>query len=184
MRHRLLMCALFVSSLAAASAFAADAPDAAKAAPSPKEQIQTALKAGPASITAHAAVKDMSGKVLRAGNNGWTCYAQPEAMCLDAVWEGWMQAYMKKGPFHTDKVGTAYMLAGDNGTSNTDPFATAPTADNHWVQEGPHIMVLFPDAAMLEAFSSDENNGGPYVMWKGTPYQHVMIPVGKRPKKM
>jgi hypothetical protein len=25
--------------------------------------------------------------------------------------------------------------------------------------------------------STDPWNGGPYVMWKGTPYAHIMVPV-------
>ena len=31
--------------------------------------------------------------------------------------------------------------------------------------------------------STDPHNGGPYVMWKGTPYAHIMIPVADRPKQ-
>jgi hypothetical protein len=30
------------------------------------------------------------------------------------------------------------MLAGDNGSSNIDPYAEGPTDDNQWVVEGPH----------------------------------------------
>ena len=181
--NRVLTSVCLVASMAATSALSAEPAAKAKATPSPKAQIQKALKAGPASITAKAAVKDMSGKVLREGSNGWTCYAEPEAMCLDAVWEKWMQAYMSKGPFKADQVGTAYMLAGDNGASNIDPFATGPTADNQWVAEGPHIMILMPEASMLDSIPTDPNSGGPYVMWKGTPYAHIMMPVGPRPKK-
>jgi hypothetical protein len=44
----------------------------------------------------------------------------------------------------------------------------------------PHIMVVFSDHAMLEGISTDPNNGGPFVMWKGTPYAHVMIPTEPR----
>jgi len=33
---------------------------------------------------------------------------------------------------------------------------------------------------MLEGISTDPHNGGPFVMWKGTPYAHVMIPVGSK----
>ena len=33
------------------------------------------------------------------------------------------------------------------------------------------------EAALLEGISTDPQNGGPYVMWKGTPYAHVMVPV-------
>jgi hypothetical protein len=50
-----------------------------------------------------------------------------------------------------------------------------------WIAEGPHIMVLLPDPAQLDALPTDPNPGGPYVMWKGTPYAHIMVPVGERP---
>ncbi|HKZ81050.1 MAG TPA: hypothetical protein VJ124_22455 [Pyrinomonadaceae bacterium] len=69
------------------------------------------------------------------------------------------------------------MLRGDNGANNTDPFATGPTTDNQWVVSPPHIMVLYQDPKMLDAYSTDPKNGGPWVMWKGTPYAHVMVPV-------
>lgn len=36
-----------------------------------------------------------------------------------------------------------------------------------------------PDDAALDALPTDPYGGGPYVMWKGTPYAHVMIPVEK-----
>ncbi len=32
-------------------------------------------------------------------------------------------------------------------------------------------------------FSTDPHNGGPYVMWKGTPYAHLMVPIGSRELK-
>jgi hypothetical protein len=40
-------------------------------------------------------------------------------------------------------------------------------------------MILAP-AELLELFPTDPNNGGPYVMWKGTPYAHLMVPIGSR----
>ena len=44
-------------------------------------------------------------------------------------------------------------------------------------------MILVPDKAMLEGISNDPNSGGPYVMWKDTPYAHIMVPVAPRQKK-
>jgi hypothetical protein len=32
-----------------------------------------------------------------------------------------------------NKVGISYMLTGDDGASNTDPYATGKTADDHWI---------------------------------------------------
>ncbi len=146
------------------------------------EKIAQALRAGPAGIADGAAVVDWDGTVLREGSNGWTCRPGPESMphspmCLDAVWAAWAPAWMEKKPFKTDKVGLAYMLMGDDGGSNIDPYATERTDDNDWVVEGPHLMVLVPDAKMLDGISTDPYAGGPYVMWKGTPYAHIMIPV-------
>jgi hypothetical protein len=91
----------------------------------------------------------------------------------------------QKEDYRPSGFGLAYMLAGDpsgGGASNIDPFATAATADNQWVVEGPHVMILVPDPAMLESMSTDPDSGGPYVMWKGTPYAHIMMPTGPRPK--
>jgi hypothetical protein len=42
-------------------------------------------------------------------------------------------------------------------------------------------MLLLPDPALLDSYPTDPKNGGPYVMWKGTPYAHLMVPVGDRP---
>ena len=52
----------------------------------------------------------------------------------------------------------------------------APTADNQWVVSPPHMMVLYQDPKMLDAYPTDPMSGGPWAMWKGTPYAHVMVP--------
>lgn len=152
-----------------------------------KAMIKDALKAGPAEITDNATIMDMAGNLLREGDNGWICYPGKEldqgkdAMCVDDVWNRLVQAWINKQPFSTDRIGISYMYGGDGvGVSNIDPFATSPTDDNQWVAEGPHLMIVVPNAEMLEGMTTDPDNGGPYVMWKGTPYAHIMIPLGKR----
>jgi len=118
-------------------------------------------------------------KELRAGTNGWMCMLDlaGDSMCLDKVWRAWGDARMsKKDPPKPQAVGVAYMLKGDKGASNTDPYATKPTADNQWVVSGPHIMILPVDAGQLHAYPTDWTKGGPWVMWKGTPYAHIMVP--------
>jgi hypothetical protein len=43
------------------------------------------------------------------------------------------------------------MLSGDNGASNTDPFATKETAENNWIKTGSHVMIVGGEAkAMLQ----------------------------------
>jgi len=162
---------------------------AAHSAASRAAQIREALTAAPPAIAAHARVVDMEGHVLREGNNGFTCMPTPvgvpagehSPMCVDEVWLGAMQAFMHHDTsFRPQRVGIAYMLAGDTGASNVNPFDEHRTATNHWVEEGPHLMMIEPDPARLQGISTDENNGGPYVMWAGTPFAHIMIPVGPR----
>lgn len=147
--------------------------------------IDDALAAAPPSLQQNATVKDWEGNVLREGTSGYTCYPTPPQlegtapMCLDGPWSAWAEAWMNKGEVNIDQIGVAYMLAGDEGASNVDPYAEGSTDDNEWVVEGPHLMIVVPDAAVLETLPTDPENGGPYVMWKGTPYAHIMVPVAE-----
>lgn len=147
--------------------------------------VANALRAAPASIADHAAVVDWEGNTLREGSNGWTCFPDPPnmtdaPMCLDETWVAWADAWQNQRPVDIDRAGIAYMLEGDAGASNVDPYAEGPTADNAWVVTGSHLMLIVPDPAALDGLPTDPENGGPWVMWQGTPYAHVMIPVGIR----
>jgi hypothetical protein len=145
--------------------------------------IDEATSAAPDEIAQTATIKTMQGETLREGTGAFTCLpgipGGPGPMCVDEEWGRLVSALMKKEDYTPQQVGVAYMLAGDmpdGGASNTDPFATGKTDENQWVVEGPHLMIVVPDAASLEAFPTDPENGGPYVMWKGTPYAHIMVP--------
>jgi hypothetical protein len=163
----------------------------ASAAEADKEvQIREALSAAPPAVATTAKVVTMDNKVLKEGSGPYTCFPTPPdelakggktPMCLDKVWIAWADAWMNKKPFKAEGSGIGYMLAGDTGASNVDPYATAPTSNNQWVVEGPHVMVIVADPAQLDGLSTDPNKGGAYVMWKGTPYAHIMVPVAARP---
>lgn len=145
--------------------------------------IASAAGAAPASIAKDATYKDLEGNVLKEGTNGYTCYPQGPVigpMCNDAQWEALMGAFMTKADYTPTGFGVSYMLMGDGdsaGVSNIDPFASEPTADNDWVKEGPHLMLILPGDGALDGISTDPADPV-YVMWKGTPYQHVMVRVG------
>ncbi|WP_211310900.1 hypothetical protein [Halomonas denitrificans] len=147
--------------------------------------IDDALAAAAPGLAEGAKVVDWEGTVLKEGANGYTCLPTPPTlegtapMCLDEAWMHWAMAWQHKQPITVDALGIAYMLAGDEGASLVDPYAQAPTGDNAWVEEGPHLMLIAP-AALLEGYSSDPHGGGPYLMWQGTDYQHLMVPVGPR----
>jgi hypothetical protein len=149
---------------------------------------QDALKAAWPGMVEGATVLDWEGNVLKEGSNGYTCLPTPpqftvdSPMCMDSEWMKWADAWQNKADFAATALGISYMLAGDGGASNVDPYAAGPTADNQWIREGPHLMIIAPPE-LLEAFPTDPHSGGPYVMWKGTPYAHLMVPVGARPRR-
>jgi len=82
-------------------------------------------------------------------------------------------------PPPTGKIGFMYMLSGGTDASNTDPYATKPDAKNHWIKTGAHVMVVGADQSFYDMYpkSADPDTKVPYVMWAGTPYQHLMAPV-------
>ena len=149
------------------------------------ELKKDALSAAWPGMVDGAQVVDWEGNVLQEGANGYTCLPTPPMlsgtapMCMDSEWMEWADAWSNKKDFAADRIGISYMLAGDEGASNIDPFAEGPTDDNEWIVEGPHLMVIAPPG-MLDTFPTDPQSGGPYVMWKGTPYEHLMVPVGAR----
>ena len=154
---------------------------------STEAKIARGRSGAPPSLSAEAPIVAVDGTVLREGSNGWTCLpgislipGDDHPMCNDATWMRWMQAAAAGEPFTTDVVGYSYMLQGDALVHNHDPSATEPDDSGAWVQEGPHLMLLLPDPALLDAMNDDPHAGGPYVMWGGTPLAHVMVPVGPR----
>jgi hypothetical protein len=161
-----------------------EAPAPAAEGPSPEAIIAEALSAAAPTMQDTVSVADWAGNVHREGSGSHTCLPTPPGMpegsspmCMDGPWMAWGAAWGSKSAFTADALGIAYMLAGDGGASNIDPFATGPTEDNAWVVEGPHLMIISPDSAWIDAIPTDPENGGPYVMWKGTDYAHVMVPV-------
>ena len=145
--------------------------------------IDEALSAVPPAIASTATVVDWEGKVLREGSGAFTCLPTPAdlsgraPMCMDEPWMAWADGWANRTEVSIDRVGISYMLAGDDGASNIDPYAEGPTDANQWTVGGPHLMVIVPDATTLEGISTDPDNGGPFIMWKGTPYAHIMVPV-------
>jgi hypothetical protein len=155
---------------------------------SDEEIVASAMKAAPEAVAKDATVIDIGAdgkmRVVRQGTNGFTCMADnaatpgPDPMCGDANAMEWATAWLSHQTPPPGKVGFMYMLAGGTDASNTDPWATKPSAENHWVQTGPHVMIVGA-TAMMEGYprAADPDTSKPYVMWPGTPYEHLMIPV-------
>ena len=54
---------------------------------------------------------------------------------------------------------------------------TQAEANGTWIESGPHLMLFPKDPESLDSWPDDPFKGEPYVMFKGTDYAHVMIPL-------
>jgi hypothetical protein len=154
-------------------------------------RIVDAMGAAPSTVSANATILDTevddTGEfiVLREGSNGWTCFPDGpgtpsvDPMCLDPTWMNWLRAYIAGEEPNTTVVGLAYMLQGGSESSNTDPFATEPAAGEEWMISPPHVMLVVPGEIDQTVFSADFHSGAPWIMWAGTPYAHIMMPVAE-----
>ena len=149
---------------------------------SDQDYIKRVTMAAPPQVVEGATIVRMqngSMQALRKGHNEWTCMeANGTPMCMDPNAMEWAHAWQSHGPA-TEKTGFIYMLAGDTGASNTDPYVTEKKADNHWVETGAHVMIVGSAAKAMVGYpkTADADPTKPYVMWPGTPYEHLMIPV-------
>ena len=146
------------------------------------EKIARALSAGPATITSHATVAfmDDAGKMttLRSGSNGWTCAVGTKGevgadpFCTDAAGMQWTMDWVAQKPHPTNtKPGIMYMFAGGRDWSATDPWATKGKP----IVEPPHWMILWPFSAKSSGLPTDLKMTGTWIMWRNTPYAHLMI---------
>lgn len=151
-----------------------------------KEKIANAMSAAPRAVAREATIMDMDAqghmKVLREGKGPFACLPDNpttpgnDPMCLDKAGMEWAKAWMGKTTPPAG-AGFGYMLMGGSDASNDDPYATKPAPGKAWIDTGPHVMILNP-GAMADAYpKSADDPKKPYVMWPGTPYQHLMIPV-------
>jgi hypothetical protein len=163
--------------------------------PSPKtdeEMIVNAVSAAPESIGKNATVIafDANGKVrtLRKGTNNFTCIPDDptnpanDPNCVDANGLEWVMAWVNKTEPPKGKIGFGYMLQGGTTPSNVDPFATKPPEGMKWMQEPPHVMVFnYGGEGAIKDYPRPGEMADmtqAWVMWAGSPYEHLMIPVG------
>jgi CubicO group peptidase (beta-lactamase class C family) len=176
---------------APAAAVAAPVAEASAASTTIEEKIKNAESAAPTAIGKDATIVDWPAQeggemiTLREGSNGWTCYtdwpASPtnDPECNDAAFEAWFRSLMagEKEPPKVTSPGLSYMLQGGTDPSNTDPFAAPPASADGWVVSPAHLMIVAPWDLSPADFSTNPQSGEPYIMWEGTPYEHLMIPL-------
>jgi hypothetical protein len=160
----------------------------------PTEEIPTSepeylakVKTGaPEQIVAKSTItmklKDGTTKTLQSGTNGFTCFVGNDGtpLCADDNALAWLKAAgAKTDP--PNKIGFIYMLAGDTGTNNE--AAGQRASHQHWVQTGPHVMIVGPMVKDMAGYSRTTDvvdATQPYAMYPGTPYEHLMLPVTEK----
>ena len=157
-------------------------------------QIKTYSSAAPSFIGDFATVIGGKGETLGEGSNGWTCqHGNPrpfpetgwksahEAMpvCHDDEGMKWMMALGEGTKPNLSRDSFMWMLHGDVGEDNLVPgvLDKKDTTPGQWIESGPHLMLMPKDPKTLENFTADFSKGEPYVMFPGTDYAHLMIPV-------
>jgi len=138
-------------------------------------KIANALSAGPETITQHATVMDWPvnpregmahGRVLRQGNNGWTCMPdipgrpQHDPMCVDETMMQWVMATVEGKKPNITRVGLSYMLMGEARQAQGAAPAKDPSQVKEWFYTGPHVMIVLPDSAKeaLSGINQDLSN--------------------------
>lgn len=150
--------------------------------------IANATSAAPAAVSREATVVafDDQGRerTLRRGSGEFTCFPDNPAtpgddpMCFDRHGLAWAHAWMmKQTPSPGAQVGLAYMLRGSWAASNEDPHAAAPGPGGRWVETGPALMILNVRGLLADYPRQPGDPARPFVMWPGTPYEHLMVPV-------
>lgn len=154
-----------------------------------KELIASAMSAAPEAVARNAAVvvMDEQGQMrtLKEGTNNFTCLPDDprtpanDPMCLDKNGLEWAKAWITKTKPPKGKIGFGYMLQGGGSPSNVDPYATKPPAGRDYLKESPHVMIFNHGDAMQGYPDPGENpdTSQPWVMWSGTPYEHLMVPI-------
>ena len=157
--------------------------------------IETLSTAAPSFIGDNASVATYDGKILKEGSNGWTCSPgrpMPEdgykdaqdtnASCADIEGFKWVEAYVNGTSPNMERDAYIWMLHGDVGEDNRVSSLYGGNKENaikmnHFIESGPHLMLMPKDPSSLKGNTTDFNSGAPYIMFEGTGYDHLMIPV-------
>ena len=155
-------------------------------------EIKAYSSAAPAYIGDNATIIGASGKVLRKGTNGWRCepfMPMPEggfksahetaAACSDKNAVAWANAYKANKTPKLEADGWIWMLHGDLGVDNFTPYTDGQknAGHKHFIESGAHMMLMPKDPSSLDGQTTDYTTGAPYVMFKGTKFVHLMIPL-------
>lgn len=148
--------------------------------------IASAISAAPPGIAAAASVMVVrTMRIVRRGTNSWTCMPDNPStpgnmpMCSDPASIEWANAFRaRQAPPPGRPLGISYLLQGTWFPSVSDPYVK-PAPGMAGVSTGPMLMIVNVPRAALAGYPHDASDPDkPFVMYAGTPYEHLMVPVG------
>lgn len=127
----MFMSAVVLSCLAAAGLMTLASADHHEAA-----VIELAAIAAPPEPAKDATVMDREGHVLKLGENGRARgpipprFQETPPMCNEAPWMEWADAYLNEKGYADGMLRVCYMLAGEEGANNIDPYSAGQTDES------------------------------------------------------
>lgn len=148
------------------------------------EYIAVVRTAAPPAIVDKATILMSDGKggtlTVQQGTNGFTCDITPRGIpkCANEGGTAWVKA-IRSGSRPSEQTGVIYMLAGaPESHDHHDP--TESHEHFSWAEGGPHIMVVGRSARETANFDFHALNADParaHLMYPGTRYEHLMLPM-------
>lgn len=148
------------------------------------DPVAVAASAGPAALSVAAAVatigKDGTVRQLRKGGNNFTCIPDNvktsgiDPMCMDGNGMKWLVSWMTGSPPPAGPPGLIYMLSIGRAGSATGPRQLPASC----LRIGPHLMMVGARSMLTGYPSASPGGKAPFVMSAGTPYAHLIVPVG------
>ena len=151
-------------------------------------KIENAESAAPAAVARGATIVDFAAAgavgntTMRRGDNGWTClpdapgtpYNDPN--CIDRMGRVWFHSMGTTTAPDLTAAGLSYMLQGSIRFAFEERFRSPEEREFEF--EPPHVMIFLP-LKVLDAVTllPDPASGGPWLMFPGTDFAHIMIPV-------
>ena len=150
--------------------------------------IANAKSAAPEAIAAAASVIafDANGKprTLHKGTNNFTCIPDDptnpanDPSCMDENGLAWVMAWIGKTEPPEGQGRLRLHAPGRHDPEQCRPVRHATARGGGWMQEPPHVMIFnYGGAQDYPKPGEAPDMTQSWVMWAGTPYEHLMLPV-------
>jgi hypothetical protein len=98
-------------------------------------------------------------------------------MCVDQAGMTWVMSLSMSQEPPAGPVSVAFMMQGSTFPSVDDPDLMEPPGGEGWIETGPILMLMNVRGLLTGLPTGDVDLDSPFVMYGGTRYEHLMIPI-------